>query len=169
MKMSDNTILITGGTSGIGLELAARLLTLGNTVIITGRSQSHLDAARRNLPGIYAMQSDVSDLTAIAGLYRQVVEEFPGLNVLINNAEIIREINLHTFGSYLQDLTRKSKSISMALSVTRSPPSLRCPSKASARFRGVLAADAGICLVPNMPKCESLHTWPVDMVFSIRY
>ncbi len=107
MKVSDNTILITGGTSGIGFELATRLLALGNTVIVTGRSQSNLDAARKKIPGIHAIQSDVSDPAAIASLYQRVVVEFPSLNVLINNAGIMRKINLHTFGSDLQDLTRE--------------------------------------------------------------
>jgi uncharacterized oxidoreductase len=107
MKISNNTVLITGGTSGIGFELASQLLELGNTVIITGRSQSNLDAARKKLPGIHTIQSDVSDPTATASLYRQVVEEFPSLNVLINNAGIMRKIGLQTFGSDLQDITRE--------------------------------------------------------------
>ncbi len=107
MKISDNTILITGGTSGIGFELAAQLLALGNKVIVTGRSQSNLDSARKRLPGIHTIQSDVSDPAAIARLYQQVVAEFPSLNVLINNAGIMRKINLNTFGSDLQDITRE--------------------------------------------------------------
>jgi uncharacterized oxidoreductase len=107
MRISNNTILITGGTSGIGFELATQLLALGNTVIVTGRSQSNLDAARKKLPGIHTIQSDVSDPTAIASLYRQVVEEFPSLNMLINNAGIMRKINLQMFGSDLQDITRE--------------------------------------------------------------
>jgi uncharacterized oxidoreductase len=107
MKISGNTILITGGTSGIGFELAERLVELGNTVIITGRSQSNLDAVKKKLPSIRTIQSDVSDPAAIASLYQQVVEKFPSLNVLINNAGIMRKINLQTFGSDLQDITRE--------------------------------------------------------------
>jgi uncharacterized oxidoreductase len=107
MKISNNTILITGGTSGIGFELAAQLLALGNTVIVTGRSQSNLDAARKKLPGIHTIQSDVSEPAAIVNLHRRVVEEFPSLNLLINNAGIMRKINLQTFGSDLQDITRE--------------------------------------------------------------
>jgi uncharacterized oxidoreductase len=90
MKTSGTTILITGGTSGIGYELARRLVGLGNTVIVTGRSQSKLEAARKTLSGVHSIQSHVSDPTAIVKLYRQVVEEFPRLNVLINNAGIMR-------------------------------------------------------------------------------
>ena len=50
MKLSNRTILITGGTSGIGLELARQLLARGNTVIVPGRDQEKLDAAKRTLP-----------------------------------------------------------------------------------------------------------------------
>ncbi len=107
MRLSGNTILITGGTSGIGLELATQFAALDNTVIVTGRNESKLDAVRKNLPGIHAIRSDASDPTAIAGLYDQVVSRFPNLNVLINNAGIMRKINLQAFRSHLRDLTRE--------------------------------------------------------------
>ena len=107
MKLSGNTILITGGTSGIGLELATQLVALDNTVIVTGRSQFKLDTAKRKLPKVVAIQSDASNPVAISTLYSDVVSAFPGLNVLINNAGIMRKINLHTSGSDLGDLTRE--------------------------------------------------------------
>jgi uncharacterized oxidoreductase len=109
MKLSGNTILITGGTSGIGFELATRLVVLGNTVVVTGKNQSHLDAIRHKLPAICAIQGDVSDPAVIASLCQQVVEGFPELNILINNAGIMRKVNLHTFGSDLQDVTREAE------------------------------------------------------------
>jgi uncharacterized oxidoreductase len=108
MNISGNTILITGGTSGIGYELAARFLALGNRVIITGRSQSKLGAAQKGLPGVHTMLSDVSDPAEIVALYQKVVAEFPDLNVLVNNAGIMRKINLQTFGSDLRDITREN-------------------------------------------------------------
>lgn len=55
MRLSRNTILITGGTSGIGLELATQFAALDNTVIVTGRDQSKLDAVRKKLPVVYAI------------------------------------------------------------------------------------------------------------------
>src|SRR5262249_49860416 len=84
MKTSGNTVLITGGTSGIGFALALRLSKLGNQVIVTGRDRSALDAAKEKLPGISVVQSDVGDGKAIAELHRRVVAEFPRLDVLIN-------------------------------------------------------------------------------------
>jgi uncharacterized oxidoreductase len=107
MKMSANTILITGGTSGIGFELAARLLKLGNRTIVTGRDQRKLDDAQRKLSGIYAFQSDVSDPKEIPLFYDTVVTTLPELNVLINNAGIVRKMNLQGTASSLEDFSRE--------------------------------------------------------------
>jgi uncharacterized oxidoreductase len=93
MNMTRNTILITGGSSGIGFELA-RQLCEDNTVIITGRDSEKLKAAKSALPKIHAIQSDVSDPGAIAALQVQATRDFPPLNILVNNAGIMRKINL---------------------------------------------------------------------------
>jgi uncharacterized oxidoreductase len=105
MKMNGNTILITGGTSGIGLELAAQLTALGNVVIVTGRDWATLENLAKEHPLIHTIQSDVSDPAAIASLYRLVIKEFPALNMLINNAGIMRKINLQDSGADLVDIT----------------------------------------------------------------
>jgi len=94
MRLRQKTILITGGTSGIGLELARQLLARGNVVVVTGRDQDRLDAVGRTLPGVHAFRSDVSDPTAIAALHGSVLAQFPTLDVLINNAGIMRNLNL---------------------------------------------------------------------------
>lgn len=94
MILSNNTILITGGTSGLGLEFATQLIALGNVVIITGRNQAKLDQTKKLLPQVHTFQSDVSDPAAISLLYNQVVEQFPALNILINNAGEMRKISL---------------------------------------------------------------------------
>lgn len=107
MNLSGNTILITGGTSGIGFELAAQFLAFGNTVIVTGRSRDHLDATKRQLPAIHAVESDVGDPAAISALHHQVVKQFPAVNVLVNNAGVMRKIDLHAAGSDLEDVTRE--------------------------------------------------------------
>jgi uncharacterized oxidoreductase len=107
VQLSGNTILMTGGTSGIGLELATRLVALDNTVIVTGRSRSKLDAAREKLSTIHAIQSDVGDPAAIVALCDNVTKRFPALNILINNAGIMRKTNLHASASDLKDLTRE--------------------------------------------------------------
>jgi uncharacterized oxidoreductase len=106
MKLQNRTVLITGGTSGIGLELATRLLELGNTVIVTGRDQEKLDATRRALSGIHIFNSDVSNPAAIAALYDAVIARFPTLDTLINNAGVMRNLNLGQDRD-LHDVTRE--------------------------------------------------------------
>jgi uncharacterized oxidoreductase len=106
MKLQKRTVLITGGTSGIGLELAKQLLERGNTVIVTGRDQEKLDAAKRAIPGVHAVKSDVSDPGAIAVLYDTVLAKFPALDTLVNNAGIMRNLNLNQERD-LNDVTRE--------------------------------------------------------------
>lgn len=107
MRISGNTVLITGGSSGIGFALARQLTALGNTVIVTGRHAPALGLACERLPAAHAIQSDVSDPHAIAKLYRTVVRDYPQLNVVINNAGVMRKLNLRTFGTDLNDVTRE--------------------------------------------------------------
>ncbi len=92
MRISGNTVLITGGSSGIGFALARQLTALGNTVIVTGRHAPALGLACERLPAAHAIQSDVSDPHAIAKLYRTVVRDYPQLNVVINNAGVMRKL-----------------------------------------------------------------------------
>lgn len=95
MKTSGNTILITGGTSGIGFEFCKQLLALGNIVIATGRDEARLAKAKAALPGLQTLKSDVSKPADIEALVKKATADFPKLNMLINNAGIMRTINLH--------------------------------------------------------------------------
>lgn len=104
MKLSRNTVLITGGTSGIGRALATLLLERENTVIVTGRSQARLAEVRRSLPGVHTYVCDQSDPDAIVRLHAEVIRDFPGLNVLINNAGIGLKRNLNDTSGGLADL-----------------------------------------------------------------
>ena len=61
MKLTSNTILITGGGSGIGYELTKQLTALGNTILITGRDQVKMDRAKAAFPKVHTFRSDVSD------------------------------------------------------------------------------------------------------------
>jgi uncharacterized oxidoreductase len=88
MKSTGNTILITGGTSGIGLGLARRFLGAGNNVIVTGRRPGQLERVAIAHPGIKTLQLDVTDPASIARARETVTADFPEVNVLINNAGI---------------------------------------------------------------------------------
>ena len=104
MQISNNTILITGGTSGIGLALAGELLARGNVVIVTGRSAERLESARQSLPGLNGFICDQSDPDAIRQLSAELERAFPALNVLINNAGIGLKRNLHDTSKGLEEL-----------------------------------------------------------------
>lgn len=90
MKMTENTILIAGGTSGIGRALAEAFDERGNRVIVTGRRQDKLDEITANYPGIIGLPLDLNDPRSLARLVADVQARFPELNVLVANAGISR-------------------------------------------------------------------------------
>ena len=106
MRLTGRTVLITGGTSGIGLELAAQLLARGNVVIVTGRDDKGIEAAKSRHPAFHAYKSDVSNMDEIQQLHTEVTARFPQLDTLVNNAGIMRNIQL-TEERSLEDVTRE--------------------------------------------------------------
>lgn len=89
MKTSGNTILITGGASGIGRELAERFHAQGNQVIIAGRRRAQLEAVTAAHPGMVGYALDVADRSAVETFAAAVIAAHPDLNVLVNNAGIM--------------------------------------------------------------------------------
>ena len=89
MQLTQNTLFITGGTSGIGRALAVAFHNLGNKVIIAGRRQALLDEIAAAHPGIEGIQLDISDAQDIERVAKTLIAKYPSLNVLINNAGIM--------------------------------------------------------------------------------
>jgi uncharacterized oxidoreductase len=104
MKLTGRTILITGGSAGIGLAFALKFLDLGNQVIVTGRRQAVLDEVKARYPKLHVIQSDVADRTQILSLAARVKKDFPKLDVLMNNAGILLYKNLKASVANLADL-----------------------------------------------------------------
>ena len=90
MKLTGNTILITGGGSGIGEALAQRFHDLGNTVIVAGRRREALEGVIAGRANMHALTLDVESAAGIQDFAHRVVAEHPALNVLVNNAGIMR-------------------------------------------------------------------------------
>jgi uncharacterized oxidoreductase len=94
MKLTGRTILITGGTSGIGLELAKQLIARRNTVLITGRDAQRLAATKSKLP-VHTYVCDAGSPADIQKLQTTIAAEFPNLDTLINNAGVMRNLDLN--------------------------------------------------------------------------
>ena len=105
MNLTGRTILITGGSAGIGLAFALKFVELCNEVIVTGRRQAVLDEVKAKYPKLHTIQSDVADPAQIAALAARVKAEFPKLDVLMNNAGIMLSKNLKAPAADLTGLT----------------------------------------------------------------
>jgi uncharacterized oxidoreductase len=88
MKLGSNTVLVTGGASGIGLALAGRFLRAGSEVIVCGRREAKLREAKEKHPELHVRVCDVADQSQRAALLQWAIGQFPRLNVLVNNAGI---------------------------------------------------------------------------------
>ncbi|MAX81480.1 MAG: oxidoreductase [Crocinitomicaceae bacterium] len=93
MKLANNTVLVTGGSSGIGLELSKTLVEKGNTVIICGRSEAKLNAAQKAIPQLITYSCNLANANECAQLAQWVMHNYPTLNVLINNAAMVNRID----------------------------------------------------------------------------
>ena len=93
MQLSGNTVLITGGASGIGLAMAGAFLRSGSTVLVCGRSERRLREARARHPELHTQVCDVAREEDRQALAQWTKQNFPGLNVLVNNAGIQRDVD----------------------------------------------------------------------------
>lgn len=145
MKTTGNTILITGGGSGIGRALAEVFHRLGNTVIISGRRQSALDEVTAANPGMASIVMDASDADGIRAFAKKIVTDHPGLNVVINNAGIMKNEDITSAPDYLDTAEETIATNLLApirLTAALLPHFLHKPNAA------VLTVSSGLAFVP---------------------
>ncbi|PIQ48209.1 MAG: short-chain dehydrogenase [Cytophagales bacterium CG12_big_fil_rev_8_21_14_0_65_40_12] len=112
MNQTKQTVLITGGGSGIGLSIARKFMDDGNTVIITGRNLSKLEKVKVEFPLINIFQSDVTNEEDVKKLANQIQSAFGGIDILVNNAGIM---NLIDAGNETNDLLKQFEEIEINL------------------------------------------------------
>lgn len=171
MNLTDNTILITGGTSGIGRALAEAFYQHGNQVIIAGRRQSLLDEITAAHSGMHGIRLDVQDSTDIEAFASHIREQFPKLNVLINNAGISKP----------EDLTSDSIDLSVMQSIVQTNivgvlhlTAALLPTLKQQPNSTIVTTTSGLAFVPlsMFPTyCASkafLHSWLQSLRFQLR-
>lgn len=88
MRTTNNTILITGGSSGVGLALAKRFLLLKNKVIITGKDSGELEVIKKDFPEMIVLIGDLTEQNSIDELVSIIEQEYPEINILVNSAVV---------------------------------------------------------------------------------
>ena len=171
MQIKGNTILITGGTSGIGRALAEAFHAGGNKVLIAGRRQQLLDEISSANPGVVGLPLDVTDENSINRLAERVRTDYPDLNVLINNAGISRP------ESYTADHVDTSTALSILQTNIASVIQLTAallPVLKAQPHATLMATSSGLAFVP-LPAYPTysaskafLHSWIEALRFQLR-
>lgn len=145
MELKNSTILITGGTSGIGLELVKQLTEQGANIIITGRRLYALNETKKQFPKVHTVQSDVSNPQDIEQLYNEVTQQFPKLNIIINNAGLMRLIDLQDSVLELENINRE---IATNLSGTVQMVHQFLPHLKKQKSSAIVNVSSGIAFMP---------------------
>lgn len=144
MKTTGQTILITGGTSGLGLGFAEKFHQLGNAVIICGRRKDRLERIARAHPGLATIVCDVADASQRERLRDEVVEKYPATNVLINNAGVQFPVDL----TRPVDLERVRAEIEVNLTAPIHLGALFAPHLAARKPAAIINITSGLAFTP---------------------
>ena len=145
MKTTGNTILITGGATGIGFSLAEVFVNAGNEVIICGRRENKLKEAKNKLPQIHTKVCDLSQEKERESLYKWVNSHFKNLNILINNAGIQRMVNLR---KGTRDLFNGEDEIEINLTAPINLSAYFIPLFLKQKEAAIINISSGLCFVP---------------------
>ena len=145
MKTTDNTILITGGATGIGLALAEAFLRTGNQVLICGRRKERLLAAQGKFPKIQFKVCDVADAGERQALFEWSTANFPDLNILVNNAGVQRQID---FTKGTEDLISGDDEIQTNFSAPVQLSALFIPHLIKQEDAAIVNVSSGLGFVP---------------------
>jgi uncharacterized oxidoreductase len=145
MQIRENTVLITGGSTGIGFALAESFVKLGNRVIICGRRADKLEDAKRRIPALIVKQCDVSKDEDRKTLYAWIEENFKGLNVLVNNAGIQRRVD---FTKGADDLLNNEDEIDINLKAQVYLTALFVPMFSKHKEAAIVNVSSGLGFVP---------------------
>ncbi|WP_084332106.1 SDR family NAD(P)-dependent oxidoreductase [Runella limosa] len=147
MDLKNSTILITGGTSGIGLEFVKQLTKLGSTIIVTGRKLDALNETKKQFPNVHTFQSDVSNPRDIEKLHKEITLQFPDLNILINNAGLMRLIDVQDQSLDLENINRE---IATNLSGTVQMVHQFLPHLLKQKSAAIVNVSSGIAFISEM-------------------
>ena len=170
MKTTGNTIFVTGGGSGIGRGLAEAFHKAGNTVIISGRRKAVLDEVTAANPGITAVELDVRSPKSIAKVAKHLTEQFPALNVLVNNSGIMK---FEDIANGLDEDVLTSTVETNLYGPIRVTEAL-LPHLKQQAYAAVLNVTSGLAFVPMAPTATycatkaALHSWTHSLRFALR-
>jgi len=145
VNLSNNTILITGGGSGIGFALAKKFIQLNNRVIICGRNLEKLKTAKQKYPSIEIIQCDVSDDHSVETLVQEILETHPNLNFLVNNAGIMKMWNIRRETTNIRE--QKTEILTNFFGTIQLTQSL-IPHLLGQKNSAVLNVSSGLAFVP---------------------
>lgn len=171
MKTSGNTVLVTGGGSGIGLALTEALTRSGNQVVICGRRRDRLKAVQARMPGVSFRVCDVSRARSRQALVDWLLSEFRQLNMLINNAGIQRQIN---FLKGPQDLREADNEVATNLAAPIHLSALLISHLRRKKEAAIVNISSGLAFTPlafapvYCATKAAVHSWSLSLRHQLR-
>jgi uncharacterized oxidoreductase len=171
MKTSGNTVLITGGGSGIGLALTEALVRRGNQVIICGRRRDRLKAVQARIAGVYFRVCDVSKQRSRQALVDWLLSEFRKLNVLVNNAGIQRQVN---FLKGSKDLREADNEVATNLEAPIHLSAQLLPHLRKKKEAAIVNISSGLAFTPlavvpvYCATKAAIHSWSLSLRHQLR-